>query len=274
MSYAILRTAKLKKGDVGAMAHHHDRSRETLNANPEQQHENKLISGVESSKVPELINQRVKAIEEQQGKKTRKDSVVGVEVLMTASPEFFKTVPDWQIERWSERSVDWAKDHFGKNNVISAVLHRDETTPHLHLVVFPETPEHKLSAKHWLDGFEKLSSMQDSYAEAVKIDGLERGIKGSKATHMDIKRWYAEGLPKAREQVKAMTERARELKINIEKHLEKQFKDFVQTFKKPEKEVEKELIREKILEKAPEIKQPEQILRKKNDKEKDRGFSR
>lgn len=273
MSYAILRTAKLKKGDVGAMAHHHDRSRETLNANPEQQKENKLITGVESSKVPELINQRVKAIEERQGKKTRKDAVVGIEVLMTASPEFFKNMPDWQTERWADRSVDWAKEHFGKENVLSGVLHRDETTPHLHLVVFPETPEHKLSAKNWLDGFEKLSSMQDSYAEAVKIDGLERGIKGSKAKHMDIKRWYAEGLPKAREQVLAMTERARELKINIEKHLERQFKDFVQTFKKPEKVIEREKRQEKTLEKAPEIKQSEPILKKKNDKEKDRGLS-
>lgn len=265
MNYAILRTEKIKKGDVGAMAHHHDRTRTTLNADPEQKHENKIIAGVESAKVPELINARINDIEQATGKKTRKDAVAAIEVLMTASPEFFKDKEEWRIRVWSERSTEWAQKHFGKNNVISAVLHRDETTPHLHIVVFPETPDHKLSAKHWLDGIEKMQAMQDGYAEAVKIDGLERGIRGSKAKHMDIKRWYAEGLPKAREQVKAMTERARELGINIERTLERQFMDFAERFKKPEPVLAQAAEKEKSLGKEP-------VLEKKNDRKKDWGM--
>lgn len=214
------------------MAKHHDRTRTTLNADPDKKNENKLLAGVPSSQVPVAIQERISKIEENQGKKTRKDAVAAIEVLMTASPEFFKDKQEWLIRAWSERSVDWAKSHFGADNVVSAVLHRDETTPHLHVVVFPETPDHKLSAKHWLDGFEKMQSMQDGYAEAVKIDGLERGIKGSKAKHTDIKRWYAVGLPKAREQVKELTERALAIGANIERTLEKQFKDLANAFER------------------------------------------
>lgn len=265
MNYAILRTEKIKKGDVAAMAHHHDRSRPTLNADPAQQQENKLMAGVASAAVPELVNARIKSIEERQGKKTRKDAVAAIEVLMTASPEFFEGREEWQIRVWAERSTEWAQKHFGKDNVLSAVLHRDETTPHLHIVAFPETPDHKLSAKHWLDGVEKMQAMQDDYAEAVKIDGLERGVKGSKAKHTDIKRWYAEGLPRAREQVKAMTERALELGINIEKTLERQFMDFAERFKKPEPVLAQAAEKEKSLGK-------ELVLEKKNDRKKDWGM--
>ncbi|HPY53950.1 MAG TPA: MobV family relaxase, partial [Treponemataceae bacterium] len=268
------RTEKLKKGDLGGMAHHHDRSRQTLNADPEKKLENKLIAGVESAKVPEIINSRITEIEERQGKKTRKDAVVGIEVLMTASPEWFAGKEEWQIKAWSERSVEWAKKHFGENNIISAVLHRDESTPHIHLVAFPETPEKKLTAKHWLDGVEKMQAMQDGYAEAVKHSGLERGIKGSKARHIDIKRWYAEGLPKAREQVKAMTERAKELGISIERSLERQFFEFAKAFAPQKKLEEKEIERTKEPEKERNIHQEIQRAFRKKDKEKDRGFSR
>lgn len=271
MKYAILRTEKLKKSDVGGMAKHHDRTRTTLNADPDKKSENSLLAGVPSSQVPIIIQERIQKIEGEQGKKTRKDAVAAIEVLMTASPDFFKDKSDGYIRAWGERSVDWSKSHFGADNVVSAVLHRDETTPHLHVVVFPETPDHKLSAKHWLDGFEKMQSMQDSYAEAVEYAGLERGIKGSKAKHTDIKRWYAEGLPKAREQVIAMTERARELGVNIENHLKHQFSEFLGIFASQNPTKEQGLSR--VQERTRQL-EPEKAKERQKENEQDWGISR
>ena len=73
-------------------------------------------------------------------------------------------------------------------------MHLDETTPHIHAVVFPENAKGRLCAKDWLGGADKLSAMQDSYARSMEGLKLERGVKGSKARHMDIRQWYGKGL--------------------------------------------------------------------------------
>ncbi len=248
---------------MAAVCHHLDRSRETLNADPEKKIENRLMAGVLCQHAPELINSRIADIEKKSGKKTRKDAVAAIEVLMTASPEFFKDKQEWQVQVWAERSTDWAKNHFGQDNIVSAMLHRDESTPHLHIMVFPETPDHRLSAKEWLDGGDKMRDMQDRYAQAVKIDGLERGVKGSKARHLDIKRWYAEGLPLAREQVRQLTDQALALGADIEKALSKQFNDITRYFQPKEK------VQEHTIER-----QPERRREIKKEKEKDQSNDR
>ena len=292
MNYAILRTAKIKKGNVGGMCHHHARTKDTPNADIELKHENELLAGQRSELVPEIVRQRISAIEEKNGRKTRKDAVACVEVLMTASPEFFKDKE--QVQAWAKQSVNWVKEHFNEDNVVNAVLHLDESTPHIHAVVVPETQDHKLSAKHWLGGREKMQNMQDSYAEKMQVMDLERGIRGSRAKHMDIKKWYSEGLPKAQEQVKNLLQEAQELKANVEKSLKKQFSAMSGFFQARELEKQKgHDTKDLSIEKAQELIKKEEIrkekinaeyertlenLRKRDEKtnehEKSRGLSR
>lgn len=262
-NFAILRTAKIKKTDVGGMSHHHARTKDTPNANPEQKQDNELLAGKRPELVPELVAQRIANIEERNGRKTRKDAVAAIEVLMTASPEFFRNKDDKTIKAWAKQSVDWAKEHFGEENVVSAVLHMDESTPHIHAVVVPETKQHKLSAKEWLGGREKMQVMQDGYAKKMQGLDLKRGVRGSKATHMDIKKWYAEGLPKAKEQLKQITEQAISLKANVEKTLQSQFQDVAQFFQVRKIEKSKGQGQDLTIEKAKELLKAEEIRKEK-----------
>ena len=93
--------------------------------------------------------------------RTRKDSVVLVETVVTASNEFFK-----------KKSKKETKEFF-----ISAAVHLDETTPHMHLCFVPITKDHRLSAKEIVGNKQKLTYWQDMYHQwmSKKYPELERG---------------------------------------------------------------------------------------------------
>lgn len=63
--------------------------------------------------------------------------------------------------------------------------------PHIHAYLVPLDEKGKLNCRALFGGREKLSKFQDSYALAMAPLGLERGIKGSRATHTSVKEYYA-----------------------------------------------------------------------------------
>ena len=124
--------------------------------------------------------------------KIRKNGVIAVEYLFTASPEWFKTATSAQKKEFFDRSVDWLAEKYGRAHIITATVHNDETTPHLTAVVIPIDSRGKLNARGFIGGAEKLRKDQDTYAKAVSSLGLVRGIRGSKAKHQEISQWYGE----------------------------------------------------------------------------------
>jgi hypothetical protein len=122
----------------------------------------------------------------------RKNGVVAVEYLMTASPEFFKVADKQQQKDFFDKSMEWLKEKHGDENIISATIHRDETTPHLAVFVVPMTQDGRLSARDFLGGRKLLTEAQTSYAKKVEHLGLERGVEKSKAQHKTIKEYYQE----------------------------------------------------------------------------------
>lgn len=184
MAYAILRTAKLKSfGEIGGSLSHNYRTRFTPNADqrktPENQHQLQTSS--------EAMN----SIKNRLPEKIRKNAVLCIEYLITASPEWSGWGTD-QEKEFFKRSLEFLKVKHGAKNVITISIHRDETTPHLIAYVVPIDPKSKLNARHFLGGRHKLSQMQTSFAEEVQNLGLERGLEGSKAEHTTIKKYYAE----------------------------------------------------------------------------------
>jgi flagellar biosynthesis GTPase FlhF len=129
--------------------------------------------------------------------KRRKDAVLAIEYLITASPEFFKTKP-WKMQReYFNAAIEWLKERHGTENVVCLNLQLDETSPHLVAYCVPITKDGRLSAKDFLGGRKILSAMQTDFAERVgKRVGLERGVEGSKAKHTTAKQ-YAAALNKA-----------------------------------------------------------------------------
>lgn len=182
MSYAILRTAKLKSmGEIGGSLAHNYRTRDTPNADPECSHLNEHHGG----DTPEQV---IQAIRDRLPEKRRSDAVLCVEYLITASPEHFDRDGG---TAYFAHAVDWLKQRHGAENVVATTVHRDETTPHLVAYVVPIDSAGKLNAKHYLGGKAKLSAMQTDFADQVgRAHGLERGVEGSKATHKTIREYY------------------------------------------------------------------------------------
>ena len=182
MAYAILRTAKLKTvGNIIGSLSHNYRTRETPNADPEREADN--FHQIKTQKdAAEAIRKRIPT-------KHRKDAVLCIEYMITASPEFFQN--EFAEAAYFDVAHQWLKDKHGAENVVTVSIHADESTPHMVAYVVPVDEHGKLNAKKFLGGREKLSQMQTDFANHVKGLGLERGIKGSKAKHTSIKEYYA-----------------------------------------------------------------------------------
>lgn len=184
MAFAILRTSKLKSfGEIGSSLSHNYRTRKTPNADATRTHKNEHeIRSAYSA---------MEAIKGRMPDKVRKNAVLCVEYLITASPEWSEWGKEGEKE-FFDKSLEFLKAKHGAENVITTSIHRDETTPHLIAYVVPLDEKGKLNAREFLGGRQKLSQMQTTFAEEVKSLGLERGLEGSKAEHKTIKEYYAE----------------------------------------------------------------------------------
>jgi hypothetical protein len=183
-NYAIMRCKKLTgMGSVASALQHCYRERETPNANAERTPENYCS-------VSKSTDQAMGRVRELLPEKRRKDAVLAVEYVMTASPEWWKEATPRQQAEFFARSEQWLENKYGKDRVVAAVIHRDEATPHLSAFVVPLTQDGRLSAKEFIGGRSKMRDDQSTYAEYVKKLGLERGIEGSRATHQTVQHYY------------------------------------------------------------------------------------
>jgi len=123
--------------------------------------------------------------------KRRKDAVLCVEYVMTASPDWWRAASQDQQQDFFAKSIQWINDKYGANRVIVCTEHHDESTPHLSVFVVPLTQDGRLSAKEFVGSRGKLSADQTEFAKRVAHLGLERGLEGSKARHRRISTWYA-----------------------------------------------------------------------------------
>ena len=200
MAYAIYRTAKLGSfGEIGGSLSHTYRTRNTPNADENKAHLNEHSL--------QTYNSCFEAIKNSIPEKRRKNAVLCIEHLITASPDW----SGWNTEKEKEffdKSLEFVKQKYGSENVIAHSIHRDETTPHLIIYVTPIDEKGGLNAKKWLGGRAKLSQTQTDFANAVKHFGIERGLENSKARHKTIQKYYAEG--------KKPTPKVEEIKYEIQ----------------------------------------------------------
>jgi len=187
--YAIYRIGKKHKEmiSIRGFEKHMERNMEVLNA--DKNIKNEILIG--NKNVNKSVKEYIKDV------KLRKNSVIARELLMTASPDFFKGMMVSDLEQWKNDNINFLKDNFGAN-CLYATLHKDETTWHIHALIVPKFYNEKkkqyvLSNTRYFDGIEKFRSWQDNYAKAMQehFKCLNRGIKYSKAKHMDIKHYYA-----------------------------------------------------------------------------------
>jgi hypothetical protein len=184
-NYAIMRSKKLASmGCVAASLKHCYRERDTPNADPARTSRNEHYAA-------RSTDEAMGKLRELLPKKRRKDAVLVVEYLMTASPEWWKRATPEAQRAFFQRARQWLGDKYGEQNIIAATVHRDETSPHLTAFVVPLTKDGRLSAKEFIGNKTQMSRDQTSFAECVSDLGLERGVERSRAKHVTIRQYYA-----------------------------------------------------------------------------------
>lgn len=141
-------------------------------------------------------------------RKVGKNQTKAVRIILTGTHEqMMKIVQQGHLDRWTDANLRWLKDTFGEENVVSCVLHMDEKTPHLHATVVPiVTGECKRKSREGekkyrtqtgprlsvddVMGRTRLSTYQNTYAEAMRKFGLQRGVIGSTAKHQSNGEYY------------------------------------------------------------------------------------
>lgn len=188
MAYAILRTSKLKTwGNIGGSgAHTYRVPGMAPNADPARLGRNRTLRGT-----PGDVLSDVKGRVGQVTDKPRKNAVLCVEHLLTASPEWFKGKSQKELVQWARENLRWLDQRYGKANVAHVAMHLDESTPHLVAYVVPEV-DGRLNARALFGGRAAMTGLQTSYADAMKPFGLRRGLEGSKAKHTTVKAFYAQ----------------------------------------------------------------------------------
>lgn len=195
MAYAIYRHEKHKNmGTVTASSRHMTREATTPNADPARADQNQILIGSKdpAADVAALVP-ALDALDEDGKKRRRKNSVIALEVLLTASPEWWvEATPDQQQE-WLDATTAWLVEEYGRENIAHLRLHGDERTPHLTGFIVPLDPENgHLNARRWVGGARRCAQQQTDYAAAVEPLGLVRGIEGSTAEHESVKRHYGQ----------------------------------------------------------------------------------
>lgn len=208
MAFAIMRCKKLKAaGSVAAAFSHCFRERKTFNADENQTHLNVHFAATSVAEAKQKLADLLPT-------KRRKDAVLAVEYVMSASPHWWKQASPERQDEFFQKSLAWLAQKYGQDRIVVATVHRDETSPHLSAFVVPLTRDGRLSARDFLGERGQLSEDQTTYAEAVQELSLERGVRGSKAKHQSVKAFYAalekgsQGVPQlTSEDVKPKTRR-------------------------------------------------------------------
>ena len=241
MGYAVLHLEKTS-GTDSAMSAHIERTIAPKNANPERTYLNR-----ELIEFPEGVSNRTQAIQhrlENAGlqRKIGKNQIRAIRILLTGSNEDMKRIEaDGKLDEWCNDNLRWLGETCGKENIVSAVLHLDESTPHIHATLVPiVTTERRkkkseeqvkkqyrkknpnaprLSADDVMTR-SKLKKYQDTYALTMSKFGLQRGIDGSEARHISTSQYYRE-LFTINEDLKENIDNLLEKQKNTEKELSK-----------------------------------------------------
>jgi len=178
--FGIMRFQKHKGAAISSIEAHNERKKEKYASNPDvdtsRSHLNFHLVTPNGHYRSEADRQIAEA-----KCRTRSDSVRLVETLFTGSPEFFKGKTDKQIREYFEYVLDFLKEYIRPETIISAVVHMDEKTPHMHVCFVPLTKDNRLCAKEIIGNKKRLIQWQDDFWKHLvkKYPELERGESSS-----------------------------------------------------------------------------------------------
>lgn len=212
MGYISIQINKAKGSADTDTSDHIERKTIPKNADPTRTHLNR-----ELVEFPDGVTDRTEAISHRIRtagikRKITPDQVRAIRIVLSGTHEdMMKLQDEGRLDEWCDDNLQWLHHTFGKENTVSAVLHMDEHTPHIHATVVPiVTGERRKAKKKQTEGKrsyhkkantvrlcaddiltrKKLVTYHDSYAKEMEKYGLQRGVRGSEARHTTTAQYY------------------------------------------------------------------------------------
>lgn len=230
MGYGILHIQKFKHYDIAGLEIHNSRLKPShSNADIDSSRTNKNFWPVPCPSLRSAIKKRLD--KRRTTKKLRDDAVVMVNALITASPEFFKDCTEDVQRQYFLDAVKFFQHKYGSDNIVSAVVHLDEATPHMHLSIVPMTKDMRICAKDLFDK-KTLQILQDEFHTYVSQRyGLDRGGDGEKRKHLSEREYK---IHRKQQEIELQ-------EIDLEQKRQEQIKDFQRILKNDPEKVAKRL---------------------------------
>ena len=211
--YAVCHLQRGSGNDSGMSCHIERKDAQDKTYVPDNADRSRTHLNRELVSFPEEVRNRTEAIQYRidnagLSRKVAGNQCKAIRIILTGTHEqMMKIQEEGRLGRWIEANMRWLNETFGKENVVSCVLHMDEKTPHLHATIVPiVTVERqrreregerkyntksgpRLSADDVLKRA-KLHEYQNTYAAAMSEFGLKRGIVGSTARHIATSTHY------------------------------------------------------------------------------------
>lgn len=143
-----------------------------------------------------FINERIKELASK--RKIKDDAVLITSFILGSDKEFFDRITAEQQKQFFADCTKFFSERYDKENVVSAVVHLDESTPHLHFNLMPVTGG-RLCAKELFDRAALRKLQTDFYEVVGKKYGLKRGKEGSTAKHLDTVAYKTKKMTEAAE---------------------------------------------------------------------------
>lgn len=190
MPYCIFRFKKHHTGAIAPMYRHNERTKASYESNPDidpaRKEDNYHLIAPKQSYYME-IERHIKL----NGCRRRANSVLMVETIISVTPEYFDRLPAGEQKEFFQSVTDFMKQRIGEQNILSAIVHMDETSPHMHLCFCPITKDGRLCAKDILGNAKALAKWQDDIFEHVneRWPELERGEPARETGRKHIPTW-------------------------------------------------------------------------------------
>ncbi|EOU1689844.1 plasmid recombination protein [Clostridium perfringens] len=190
MSYLVFHLSKYKSSNIVGLQRHNQRENKNYsNQDVDTTMSNLNYDLVNSQKIS--FTKKVKGIIDTKRttkKAIRKDAVTYCECIISSDNEFFRKLDINEQQKFFEVSLKFLENRIGKDNIISANVHLDETTPHMHLGFVPMNLDGSLSAKKMVNR-NFLREIQENLPYTLQKNGfnIQRGQKDNKVKHLDQK---------------------------------------------------------------------------------------
>lgn len=189
MSYAVARMQKMKSGNLGGAYRHNERifeNHSNKDIDPEKTHLNYELTDRDRSipydrQIKQYINDNKIS-----KRALRKDAVLCNEWIITSDKAFFENMSSDQIKNFFETAKNFFAERYGNSNIAYAMVHLDESTPHMHLGLVP-MQNGKLSSKSLFGSRDQLKEIQEAFPRYLNEHGynLQRGESDSKKKHLE-----------------------------------------------------------------------------------------